>query len=327
MGELGQLLRQAREAKEITLEEAENATRIRFKFLAALEEADYDVLPTPGHVHGFLRNYALYLGLDWEEVRAMFAKETSSHRLFEPGIFHPKDISLESPRPLIKADFVLGMVIVLVVAIVGGWAFWQYGWPLVRPTPTPTPTATARPAVVVPTQTATKTAVPTATDTPALSTGTAELATATSEPPTPTPTATPTRPVAVATATPSPTSTALPTVVLGEGVTLQIRVIERAWLQVTVDGQALPGELLEAGAERTWEAKQRLYFICGNAGGVEVTVNGQELGLLGQRAQVVEKTWTPEGEVTPVPTAMGTVLPTVEGTPSPAVEGTATPTG
>jgi hypothetical protein len=97
------------------------------------------------------------------------------------------------------------------------------------------------------------------------------------------------------TASPTPSPTPI------EGVTLSIRVIERAWLQVTVDGQALPGELLEVDEERTWEGQDSIYFICGNAGGVDVTVNGKELGTLGGRAEVVERTWTPLGEVTPTP--------------------------
>ena len=60
---------------------------------------------------------------------------------------------------------------------------------------------------------------------------------------------------------------------------LDILVIERSWLQVTVDEQEQPGELLEAGDERTWRGQFAIYFICGNAGGVEVTVNG-----IGERA-------------------------------------------
>ena len=103
---------------------------------------------------------------------------------------------------------------------------------------------------------------------------------------------------------------------------LSITVIERAWLQVTVDGEDQLGGILEAGEERVWEAQDTIYLICGNAGGVEVIVNGEELGVLGERAQVVEKLWTPQGEVTPTPvpeevSAAGTTTPTVEPTPTP----------
>jgi hypothetical protein len=82
---------------------------------------------------------------------------------------------------------------------------------------------------------------------------------------------------------------------------LQINALERSWMQVTIDDVERPGELLEAGEERTWRGEYAIYFICGNAGGVEATVNGEPLGVLGERAEVVEKLWTPQGEVTPTP--------------------------
>jgi hypothetical protein len=86
-----------------------------------------------------------------------------------------------------------------------------------------------------------------------------------------------------------------------EGVVLEVKVIERSWLQVTVDEEELPGELLEADQERRWEAQSAIYYICGNAGGVEVAVNGEKLGTLGERGEVVERAWTADGEVTLAP--------------------------
>jgi len=83
---------------------------------------------------------------------------------------------------------------------------------------------------------------------------------------------------------------------------LVVQIVERTWLQVTVDGEELKGELLQAEAERVWEGTNSIYLICGNAGGIEVTVNGEELGTLGERGQVVEKTWGPQGEISPEPT-------------------------
>ena len=109
---------------------------------------------------------------------------------------------------------------------------------------------------------------------------------------------------------------------------LQVKVVERTWLQVTVDNEEMPGELLEADQERQWEAKQAIHLICGNAGGVEITVNGVEMGSLGERAQVVEKTWTPQGEATPTPTLEVTAvtpLPGAQVTPTATVTTTTTP--
>jgi cytoskeleton protein RodZ len=339
MGELGQLLRQTREEKGITLDQVAHETRIRARFLEALEQEDYEALPTPGHVHGFLRNYTLYLGLDLSEVQALYDAENKPSR-FVPGIFRPKDIDLAPPRrPLVRASVALGIVLFLVVLVVGGWALWQYGMPVLQPllqpivepvvqpvlqwlTPAAERTAAAASADAATAEAATAEAraVEAATATQAAATS-AALATATKTPTevvvtatptavpteTPIPTATPEQPSLSPTSTPDPTKTPTPTLTPTpsptpvEGVTLSIRVIERAWLQVTLDGLEQPGELLEVDEERTWEAEQSIYFICGNAGGVMVTVNGDELGALGRRAEVVERTWTPQGEATPTP--------------------------
>ena len=271
-----------------------------------------------------MRNYAIYLGLDLNEVQALYDAEHKESRLV-PGIFRPKDIELTPPRrPLVRASVVLGLVLVLVMLVVGGWAFWRYGLPAVQPllrlltpaaeqTAQVAQTADAQETAIVGAATATRAAaLAAATETPTepVPTPTAVEAepTATVAPTdTPAPTATPDRSAqsptstAAPTRTPTATRTPRPSPTAAEGVTLSIRVIERAWLQVTVDGQELPGELLEVGAERTWEADQTIFFICGNAGGVEVTVNGEELGTLGGRAEVVDRTWTPSGEATPTP--------------------------
>ncbi|NET69455.1 MAG: helix-turn-helix domain-containing protein [Moorea sp. SIO1G6] len=55
MNELGHILREAREARGLSLAEVESETRINSRFLAALEEGEYQALPTPVHVRGFLR--------------------------------------------------------------------------------------------------------------------------------------------------------------------------------------------------------------------------------------------------------------------------------
>jgi len=324
---VGQLLWDTRQDKRLTLEQAENVTRIRSKYLAALEAGEYDKLPTPGHVHGFLRNYATFLGLDWEEVQALYAQERPQ-RHFDPGIFHPKDIVLLPRRFALKIDLVLGLVIALIVGVVGFWAFWEYGRPLLYGTSSATATASVTAPVVEPTV-----VQPTATRMSATTTATRPLSTATPEATsTPMPVATATKalptatlnaPLRIATPTPPPTETPTATPTRAEGVTLAIEIVERAWLQVTLDGEDQPSGILEAGETREWQARSTIYLICGNAGGVNVTVNGEDLGLLGERAQVVEKMWGPQGEVTPTPEAEeaerddATATPTVEPTPTP----------
>jgi helix-turn-helix protein len=64
--EIGYSLRAARERQGIDLPEAELATKIRAKYIRALEEEDFEALPADTYARGFLRTYADYLGLDGE---------------------------------------------------------------------------------------------------------------------------------------------------------------------------------------------------------------------------------------------------------------------
>jgi hypothetical protein len=62
--EIGNSLREARVRRGIDFAQAELATKIRGKYLRALEEEQFELLPAETYVKGFLRNYAEYLGLD-----------------------------------------------------------------------------------------------------------------------------------------------------------------------------------------------------------------------------------------------------------------------
>ena len=64
MFEIGNSLREARLRQSLELTEAELATKIRGKYLRALEEEQFDLLPAQTYVKGFLRTYAEWLGLD-----------------------------------------------------------------------------------------------------------------------------------------------------------------------------------------------------------------------------------------------------------------------
>src|SRR5687768_3802643 len=64
MPEIGDQLREARLRNQIDITEVEAATKIRAKYLRALENAEWDLLPGPTFVKTFLRTYADHLGLD-----------------------------------------------------------------------------------------------------------------------------------------------------------------------------------------------------------------------------------------------------------------------
>ena len=66
MFEIGPSLREARERRGLAYSQVEADTAIRSRYIRALEEEEFDILPGPTYTKGFLRSYAEYLGLDGE---------------------------------------------------------------------------------------------------------------------------------------------------------------------------------------------------------------------------------------------------------------------
>lgn len=64
----GAILKKTREEKGFSFQDVESVTKIRVKYLEALENEEYKVLPGATYTKGFLRNYARFLGLDQEEI-------------------------------------------------------------------------------------------------------------------------------------------------------------------------------------------------------------------------------------------------------------------
>src|ERR687897_818331 len=91
MPEIGETLRETRMRQRIDITEVEAATKIRAKYLRALENEEWDLLPGPTFVKTFLRTYAEYLDLDprllVEEYRQRYERPaTQDLTPFGPGI-------------------------------------------------------------------------------------------------------------------------------------------------------------------------------------------------------------------------------------------------
>jgi hypothetical protein len=115
--EIGSSLREARSRRGLTLPQIEGDTRIRSRFLTALEEEQFDVLPAPAYVRGFLRTYAEYLGLDGQQ----FVDEYNSR-------FAPSEEPVAAPpTPIRRAGLARKrqLILVLPVAAVLGLGAWQ----------------------------------------------------------------------------------------------------------------------------------------------------------------------------------------------------------
>ena len=123
MARLGDALRLQREAMGVTMQQAAEDTRIREKFLRAIESGDYQSLPGTVYTKGFLRNYAQYLNLDPEEMLAFYTGERGGSepvRSFAPM------------KPLVKRSFIFTpTVLVPVVVLAGvvlfiGYVYYQF---------------------------------------------------------------------------------------------------------------------------------------------------------------------------------------------------------
>jgi cytoskeletal protein RodZ len=75
MSDLGALLRKAREQRGYTLDDIQDYTKIRKRYLDAIETGDYKVLPGSFYVRAFVKTYAETVGLDAEEVLRLYHKE------------------------------------------------------------------------------------------------------------------------------------------------------------------------------------------------------------------------------------------------------------
>lgn len=244
MGELGELLREARENKGLSIAELEEQTRIRQAQIRAMEEERYEDLPAGIYRKGLIRNYAGYLGLDVKEVMTLYEGEEVRIGPTAPvaeGFEPPKGMAITS---WLFIDLFLGVLIVVAIAVVGALAYNGRGliFPLSASTPTRPPSLASPVLVFTPTN------------------------------------------------TPSPTATS--TQIPSGRLQVDVEIIARTWLEVTVDGEPVFRGLIEAGTNWSWFAEDSIALHVGNAGGALVTLNGEELGTLGEEGEVVDVEWT-----------------------------------
>ena len=299
--ELGHILREARETKGLTLREVQEKTRINSRFLEALEMGDFDRLPTPTHARGFLRNYARFLGLDHEPLLERYElgqSERPSRRqqsiivdttqpvgpaLEAPPDNHPffDPVNVEVDTAYQRSDGSGSeslLRIVIIIALLGLlYLAGQRFLPLI---------------------------LGEGDGTEALTEGITEaLQNITNrDEPTPEPTATeevgassvilPTGRNDVPEGDPTPTATRPPLPATMETIDLEIIILERAWMEVTVDGNVLfTGIARPTDPPYEWTANEEVRLNTGNAIGVSVTINNVPLGPLGGRGENKEEVW------------------------------------
>src|SRR5262245_37257408 len=127
MFEIGRSLREARERTQVSYSQAEEDIKVRSRYLRALEEEQFGVLPGPTYAKGFLRAYADYLGLDGQ----LYVDEFNS-RHYDPRRETDREIY---PRPNAKQrsrrrrESNLVMIVLAAIVAVSALVFLAFSSP------------------------------------------------------------------------------------------------------------------------------------------------------------------------------------------------------
>jgi cytoskeletal protein RodZ len=91
-----------------------------------------------------------------------------------------------------------------------------------------------------------------------------------------------------------PTLTPVPSPTTVAGVQVEVRAVERSWVQAWTDERPVLAEEMPAGSSQLFSADTSVRMRVGNAGGLDVTVNGNPQGRLGNAGQAIEAMWSKE---------------------------------
>ncbi len=257
--EFGEELRRERELRDVSREQLASATKVSMRHIAALESGRYDQLPAGVFSKGFVRVIALHLGLDAERSVTAFRHvhagwEAECARREHQAATSTAGLRLSQPRRSVSSSTTLrGIAIALALAAVtGAAAFVRSRGPDRRG-----PEASAAPLARA-------------------ESGPASLA----------------LPPAVAAATVAlPAGAALPGAVssaASRGRTLTLSFRDDCWAEVLVDGRLVVRGLFPKGSRREFANGGTFTLTLGNAGAVDVIVDGRPLGTLGGEHEIVK---------------------------------------
>jgi len=243
--EIGKTLKEAREAMGLSLEAVEEETKIRRKYIQALEQEQFQVLPGPIYAKAFLKNYAKFLGVKVEEImeeyRLQYPAQTAPEETVAPPVEKVRARTQGRPRYRLYVISTIIIIGVIISILYGTKGMWQ-----------------KRPADSGSDQ---------------LQTGEQKQLSAPQQP---------------------PSGQVDATKASSVKVVLNVKN-DRSWIRVVVDGvPSFQGELA-ANQSKEFEGKEKIAFTLGNAGVVEVIVNGQNMGFLDGPGQVIDREFKTPG--------------------------------
>jgi cytoskeletal protein RodZ len=241
MATLGQQLKNAREEKGISLHDIANTTHIGVRFLQAIENDTYDILPGGVFNRAFVRKFAKQVGFDEEQAVKLYEDQLDEQggepqRRFEYGV---EDFE---PKPSSGNGLLLSFVALLILGSLA-YAAYQYFAPAIREpeperlgnisTPTPAPVTTPTPASSV---------SPVASPSPAA----------------------------------SPSVTPTPEAAPAGAMRLQLAATgEEVWLSVKPDAGKTEKMMLQPGDMREYNVSDKVVLYIGRVHSLRITINGR----------------------------------------------------
>jgi len=227
--EIGHALKRARVEKNLSLAQAEEETKIRQKYLLALENENFNAIPGRVYAKGFLRNYAQYLGLNAEELVWWYEKQYPSEEGSSEQVLTPEKTFTWRLTPTV-AIITLGLFLVLGFSLFGHIKSNKMNYVKFQPN--------SNQHLKLPEK---------------------NLPAPQNDDP------------------------------LKEGINLVLHVTDdRCWVEVMVDGKVKFTGELAANQIKTFHGQENVRVKLGNAGVVQVKVNGRDLGFLGARGEVIK---------------------------------------
>jgi cytoskeletal protein RodZ len=298
--QLGALLRDRRKESGLTYDEISERIKVSTRYLEALENEDWDHLPSPTFIKGFIRSYARLLGLSEEGLIALY-QETAP----PPPMPKPLQPVHHKRKGLLYLIWVLALLAGGVVAY--DWiehsnfrgkttdqgpvllskeasdaAQVDSGRRLEKgkssPNDTQPPNSPIQTETVLPRQGPAPVPGPEQTasfDKPANAPQQTEATVS------PSATITPSKAETPASSTAPAAEVDMPPLVL------KATVKERTWVRVIMDGERKKEYTLEPESNLEWRAHKGFELMIGNAGGIDLEFNGKKVEQLGKRGQVI----------------------------------------
>jgi len=287
----GALLKREREKKGLSYTQISQQIRLRPHFLAAIENEEWDLLPAPTLVKGFIRSYARVLGLDEERILDLYREESGADHFSQEFV-------LPSIHQRKKWPFMIAGLLILVA---GALAFYVWFLPpidskgiadtnAVKIQELPVSEEPAKPDEERKTQNETFIEKEAPSLSPPELTADASGVSSLRQIKPETTENTVTKPAESPYADEEKPEAQIPSdVVKPETLKFLLKghVTERTWLRISIDDQKSKEYVFAPSDTPQWQAEKGFELLIGNAGGIILEFNGKKMDNLGKQGQVV----------------------------------------